>query len=156
MNEKGLESDGYDLHHTIEDVDTSRDGGVDVEHTHGDGQGAVNEDEEDAKVDQEQVDAIVFCGRLLLVFKVLDLNEASHGGADAEEVDECVEHFAQVLKHRLLAGTASCGAEEDNQVQESEQEDEASWHRAHGGVGPVGLGQCGAQIGLPDHHNKEN
>ena len=126
MNEKGLKSDGYDLHHTIEDVNTSRDGRVDVEHTHGDGQGAVDEDEEDAKVNQEQVDAIVFCGRLLLVFKVLDLNEAGHGGADAEEVDEGIEHLAQVLKHRLLTGASSCGAEEDNQVQESEQEDEAS------------------------------
>ena len=121
-----MKSDSYDLHHPVEDVDTPRNGGVNVEHTHGDRQGAVDEDEEDTKVYQEQVNAIVFGGRLLLVLQVLDLDEAGHGGADAEEVDEGVEYLAQVLKHRLLAGAASCRAEEDDQVQESEQEDEAA------------------------------
>lgn len=114
MNEKRLKSDGYNLHHPIEDVDTPRNGGVDVEHAHSDRQGTVDEDEEDTEINQEQVNAIVFGGRLLLVLQVLDLDEASHGGADAEEVDEGVEHFAQVLKHRLLTGAASCRAEEDD------------------------------------------
>ena len=149
MNEEGLKSDGDDLHNAIKDVDTAGDGGVNVEQAHGDREGAVDVDEEDAKINEEQVNAIVFSSWLLLVCKVLNLNEASHSGADAEKVDESVEHFAEILKHSLLTGSASSGAEEDNKVQEGEQEDKASWHRPHGGVGPVGLGQGSAQVGFP-------
>lgn len=53
MNEEGLKSDGNDLHDAIEDVDAAGDGGVDVEHAHGDRQGAVDVDEEDAEINEE-------------------------------------------------------------------------------------------------------
>ena len=153
MNEEGLKSDGDDLHDAIEDVDTAGDGGVNVEQAHGDRQGAVDVNEEDAKINEEQVNAIVFSSWLLLVCKVLNLNEASHSGADAEKVDEGVEHFAEILEHSLLTGSASSGAEEDNKVQEGEQEDKAPWHRPHSGVWPVRLGQGGAEVGLPDNRS---
>ena len=82
------------------------------------------------------------------------MNESSHSRADAQKVDEGVEHLAEILEHSLLAGTAAGGAEEDDEVQEGEQEDEASGHCPHGGVRPVGLGQCGAQVGFPDHRSR--
>lgn len=53
MNEEGLKSNGNNLHDAVEDVDAARDGGVDVEHSHGDCQGAVDVDEEDAKINEE-------------------------------------------------------------------------------------------------------
>ena len=53
MNEEGLKRDGNNLHDAIEDVDAARDGGVDVEHAHGNRQGTVDVDEEDAKIDEE-------------------------------------------------------------------------------------------------------
>ena len=75
------------------------------------------------------------------------MDKSHNGRANTKEVDEGVHDLAHVLKHRLLV--VGGGGEEHDEVEEGEEEHHAARHCAHGGVGPVGLGQGSTQVGSP-------
>ena len=144
VDQDGLEGHRNDLHDSVDYMDTAGDGMIGVEDTDGDGETAVDEDKEDSEIQKKQIDRVV--RRCFSLSQFLDPGESNHGRQESEEVDGRVENFAQILVGRVpVAGRVG---QEHHQVHQGQQEDEAAGHRAGRGLGPVGLGQGGAQVGL--------
>ena len=66
MNEDSLECNSDYFYDTIENMNTAGDGSINIEDSNCDGERTVDEDEEDTKVEQEQINRVI--GPLTLVF----------------------------------------------------------------------------------------
>ena len=126
MNQDSLECYCNDFHDTIEDVDTARDGGVNVEHSNSDSEATVDVNEEDTKVEKKHVYANTIFQRCILIFvcQFLNLDKSHHCSKNSQKVYKSMQNFAQVFKN-WFSFKVIC-AEEHNQVKEDQEENHTS------------------------------
>ena len=144
VDEDGLEGHRNDLDDPVDDVDTAGDGMIGAEDADSDGETAVDEDKKDSEIQQEKVNGVL--RRSFSFSQFLDPAESHHGRQESQTVDGRVENLAQILVGRVLVGGGV--AQEHDEVHQGEEEDEAAGYGAASGLGPVGLGQGGAQVWL--------
>ena len=143
VDQDGLEGDSNNLDDAVDYMDAAWNGMIGAEDTNGDGETAVDENKKDTEIQKKQVDRVLRSSFSLSQF--LDPEESHHRRQESEKVDAGVENLPQILEGCvLLAGVV---AQEHDEVHQGEKEDEAAGHGACSGLGPVGLGQGGAEVG---------
>ena len=86
VDEDGLGRDGHDLRDSVDDVDTARDGLGGVEEAHGDGEAAVDVEEEHSEVQEKQVHCVVLL-RSPPLTQLLDFEESNNCCEESKKID---------------------------------------------------------------------
>ena len=136
-DEDDLQGDRNQLEDPVGNVNSTGDRVVVGEDAHGDGEAAVDEDKEDAKEEEEDVEAVVKLAWVDL--QPGHLGDGEAGGQDAQAVEDTVEHLPDVLEGHVRLSVQGGVTKEHDKVGNGGGHDEDSSDETNVRVGPVNL-----------------